>query len=425
MSTAGRLVVIGLVAVLGAAASLVAVTSLRDEGPVANASAGPSEAGSAGQSAAPSASTSEDVEAAFAEIEAQVRELRGLPAPDIGPAEIIDRAQLAVELDEMLAEEWTDEELARSNLTLQAMGLLTPEQDLRELSQALLADQVIGFYDPLEKRMVVVSDEGLSALARITYAHEYTHALQDEAFGSFAARDELTDDDAILARQALEEGDATLVMFGWALQGGNLTPQELQEVGTTPQPDTSEVPGWMLRQLEFPYSAGLTFAMQLRGSGDWAAVNDAYTRAPTSTEQVLHPEKYLAGEEPDEVQAAALADTLGGGWEDLDPTTMGEVMIDIWLVELGADQIAATGAAAGWGGDRLAVARGPDGDWAMAWRVTWDSAADADEFQAAHEGLQAGGDIRSTLVRASPIETVILHAPSDDLLAGLVSAFGG
>ena len=31
--------------------------------------------------------------------------------------------------------------------------------------------------------MVVVTDAGLTAEARVTYAHEYTHALQDAAFG--------------------------------------------------------------------------------------------------------------------------------------------------------------------------------------------------------------------------------------------------
>ena len=42
---------------------------------------------------------------------------------------------------------------------------------------------MLGFYDDVEKRMVVVSDAGLDVEAKITYAHEYTHALQDAAFG--------------------------------------------------------------------------------------------------------------------------------------------------------------------------------------------------------------------------------------------------
>ncbi len=45
----------------------------------------------------------------------------------------------------------------------------------------------------------------------------------------------------------------------------------------------------------------------------------------------------------------------------------------------------ASRAAAGWGGDRLAYLRGPDGAYALALETAWDSAADADEFVAAAE----------------------------------------
>ena len=419
MSSLARLLVIGLVASVVLAATAVTATFLADGG-VATASPTASAHASQAATTQPTGGPSLDPADAFAEIEAQVLDLRGLPAPDIGPAEIIDRAQLATELEEMLAEEWTPAELRDANLSLRAMGLLTADQDLRELSQALLADQVIGFYDPTEKRMVVVSDEGLSVLARITYAHEYTHALQDESFSSFAEREALTDDDAILARQALEEGDATVVMFQWALQ--HLTPEELQQVTTTPQPDVSGVPGWMLRQLEFPYLAGLAFVTQLRATGDWAQINDAYTDAPVSTEQVLHPEKYLAGELPVELDPIEMSQALGDGWEELEPTTMGEAMIDIWLAELGVEQAAATEAAAGWGGDLLEVAVGPDGEWVMSWRIAFDSAADAAEFADAYQEASAPAGIATFMGEDSATSVIVAHASSEDLIPRL---FGG
>ena len=43
----------------------------------------------------------------------------------------------------------------------------------------------------------------------------------------------------------------------------------------------------------------------------------------------------------------------------------------------------ATKAAAGWGGDRLAVMEGPSGSWAVAMQTVWDTAADATEFETA------------------------------------------
>ena len=40
-------------------------------------------------------------------------------------------------------------------------------------------------------------------------------------------------------------------------------------------------------------------------------------------------------------------------------------------------------AAAGWGGDRLAVVEGPDGAWAVAMQTAWDTEADAAAFETA------------------------------------------
>ncbi len=70
------------------------------------------------------------------------------------------------------------------------------------------------------------------------------------------------------------------------------------------------------------------------------------------------------------------------------------------------------------------MASGPDGSWAMAWRIAWDSAAEADEFAAVHEGLQPGFGVAAALMRPSAIETLVLHGSSADVLAGLVAAFG-
>lgn len=388
---------------------------------------GPLESGSATTSPAASATVSPTAVAsgadlqAFAQIESQVRALRELPAPDIGSPEVITRDQLGAEVDNILDETWTAEELRRANLMLTAMGLLQPGQDLRALTAELLSGQVLGFYDPARQRMVVVSDSGLSPGARVTYAHEYTHALQDAAFDTFDALDQLVDDDAIGAIQALEEGDATVVMFQWAF--ANLRPDELAQIGETPLPDTSGIPNWMVRQLEWPYVAGFGFVNALTGGQGWDSVDAAYADPPTSTEQIIHPEKYLDREPPIEVDAPAVAEALGSGWQELEPNTVGEALIDIWLGELGSTSSPAV-AAAGWGGDRLAVAEGPDGEWAMAWRVAWDSAADADEFVAAYRATAAPDGFANSVSRSSPTETLVLHASSATILGQLRDGLG-
>ena len=100
--------------------------------------------------------------------------------------------------------------------------------------------------------MVVVTDEGLDALAKFTYAHEYTHALQDAAFGLDSLdTDAEGEDDRALARTALLEGDATVPMLAWAF--ANLEPQELAEITSAPSPTRPGFRrGWSSRSQSSP-----------------------------------------------------------------------------------------------------------------------------------------------------------------------------
>jgi hypothetical protein len=372
----------------------------------------------------PSPTGSADAQAAFAQIEQGVSDLRDLPAPDIGPPDVITRDQLAVELEALFDEEWTEEQLAADNLTLRAMGLLTEDQDIRELTEQLYAGQVLGFYDFEDQRMVVVSDAGLTAEAQITYAHEFTHAMQDAAFDTGAARDDLADeDDAALARLALEEGDATVAMFQWALTG--LAPDELGGIGATPLPDMSSIPDWMVKQLNFPYLAGSSWVSGLWSSGGWDAVDAAYEQPPASTEQVLHMEKYVSDERPVDVADPDVAALLGDGWELVESSTVGEAMLGIWLGAMGVSQEDADSAAAGWGGDRLSVAQGPGEQWAMAWRIGWDTPAEADQFQEAYGEVTTELPFPTRATRASNGDTLILHASSAAMLDRMTAGLDG
>ena len=76
-------------------------------GPVASASADPSPSGtepSASASAEPSAPSDAEIQAVLDEIEEEVIGIRGLPAAEIGPADIITRDELAVELRQLFDE---------------------------------------------------------------------------------------------------------------------------------------------------------------------------------------------------------------------------------------------------------------------------------------------------------------------------------
>ena len=183
------------------------------------------------------------------------------------------------------------------------------------------------------------------------------------------------------------EGDASLTMAQWA--AGNLGPAELLQIlGASADPQAgaalNRAPAILRAPLEFPYTTGLNFVSAAYGQGQWPAVDAFYGRMPTSTEQILHPEKYAAAEAPVKVTMPAdLAKRLGPGWSVPLQDTFGELQLGIWLQEGGVDQTAATAAAAGWGGDRLAVLEGPGGAWSIAMQTTWDTEADAAAFETA------------------------------------------
>jgi len=356
----------------------------------------------------------------FGQIEVQVRALRGLAAPKLAPPAIITRAQLEAELRGRFDRDYPPARRAADNVMFRALGLLTANQDIGQLQLRLMSGQVIGFYDDQTKRMTLVSDSGISPQVEITYAHEYTHALQDHAFGLAALQmSAIGEDDRDLARLSLVEGDATVLMFQWAL--GHMTPQELIGVSQGPAPNLSGIPAWMVNDLEFPYTAGQQFVTHLQASGGTSAVDDAFRKPPASTEQILHYDKYLSHEAPMKVSAPPLARALESGWRAEPADTLGEAMVDFWLKALGVTDTEAQRAADGWGGDRLVAASGPGGATAVAWDLVWDTPADATQFAQTYRLAAAHLTVTGRLVAISDRETLVVQASSPAIVERAVA----
>jgi len=112
--------------------------------------------------------------------------------------------------------------------------------------------------------------------------------------------------------------------------------------------------------------------------GGLARVNQAFRHPPVSSEQILHPHKYIAGEQPVKVTIPDLAKLVGGA-SVLHENTLGEIGVSVLLSE-SAGSLLAGRAASGWGGDRLRGYRRADGQVLLVWRSAWDSRADAIQF---------------------------------------------
>jgi hypothetical protein len=325
----------------------------------------------------------------YAQIRVQVEAIRGLkPTAAVEPV-VIDEATLRKNLEAEFDAENTAAELAIAQDILITLGLLEPGSSLRTITLEFQAAQVAGYYSPDKDQLFVVKRSGaLGPAERVTYAHEFTHQLQDQHFDLNAlSTDAVDEDDRSLARLALIEGDAVSVQTTWTQ--ANLTPKEIGELlASSLDPKALEAlqnaPAFLRDTALFPYQDGVAFVMRLLATGGYAAVDTAFANPPGSAEQVLHPDKYLQREAPLQVALpAGLAGTVGPDWSEAGRDTLGELILRTWLREGGVPLAEARVATAGWGGDRLVLLRGPGGAVTVALRTEWDTVADADEFAAA------------------------------------------
>jgi hypothetical protein len=370
-----------------------------------------------------------DAAALYRAIEDQVVAERGLEATQRLEPTILSAAEAGAQLEERFRNDNPPEKVAVAEETLTALGLLAADVSLGDLYVDLLGSQVAGFYDPQAGELFVVSRSGrIGATEKVTFAHEFTHALQDQAFGLEGIDvDAVGQGDRSLGRLGLVEGDATLLMTLWLSR--RLTAAEIREllvVDPDAQAQLAKMPAILRDTLLFPYQQGMIFVTGIWAKGGWEAVDRAYGRLPDSTEQVLHPEKYEAGEKPVEVplDAATLAKAMGAGWKETPADTLGEFHLSVWLRENGVAAPAAGDAAAGWGGDRYVYLRGADAAYALVMRTAWDTAADADEFVDAAGTVVGDGDSPGTVVRSSATEVVVVLASDGAALNAAVDAAG-
>jgi len=343
---------------------------------------------------------------------------------------IFNRRELGVEMLRLMEQEYTPEELRLMEASYKVWGLIPPELDATALMTAMLTEEVAGFYDPDNKRMVLIVEEGtvakpswlgslLGAKAafdkdeqKTTLAHELTHALQDQLYDLNAMEAGIEhDDDMLLAFSALVEGDATLLM---SMEAGGM--QDIQEMNPDAMRATFSIMSWMMPlaggktfrsappifrdSLTFPYFQGMLFTLAVASQGDWEQVHNTYQDPPVSTEQILHPQKYLGQRDwPQEVQLPDVSDLLKpAGWEFLGGNCLGELQTAILLKRVFGGQAAA----AGWDGDRYHVLESDAGHLGLVYASVWDSPVDAQEFAQAYQTYRTSSSAPASSVAPQP-----------------------
>ncbi len=333
-----------------------------------------------------SSSTSEEgiwsqVQAArlFDQIAHQVETLRGLSPRAEVPLSFLDEREMTT----LLRQFYTERDPEAQLLPYTGLGLLP------DVPTSIHAHQVAGVYVPEQGQLYVATgQQESSADDQALLAHAYVHALQDQHFdlGAMDARAATTD--AALAVQALVEGDATLSTAFYCYGALSVADWEhlaelivqAEQPGYGEELDLTEA--WARLQ-RFPYWEGRRFIYTLFQAGGWEAINSAYTDPPRSTEQVLHPERYLEEQDgPTRVVVPDLSTVLGEGWTMLLQDTLGEFVIGLYLDALLPEETAWR-AAGGWDGDTFVVWEHEDRSRVLVWRTIWDSTAEATEFERA------------------------------------------
>lgn len=260
---------------------------------------------------------------------------------------------------------------------------------------------VIGLYE-FESRSIVMRraaaelklDDGATVdQSAWTLAHEAMHALQHQHFPhpDYGA---IKNEDQLLATQAVFEGDAMLAMRAY-VASNSWTPVRRALIEHELKADEEAAEGYQSARgskLEdspasshepaiFPYRDGFRFMSAIFRTGGAPLTDRVYRALPLSTEQILHPEKYVQGERP----RALAVPPVPSGWRSVAVGTLGELRIRAALLEC-IDEASASEAAAGWGGDTYNIVS--QGIWRrLLWSTVWDSSTDAAEFERAVQRL--------------------------------------
>lgn len=325
-------------------------------------------------------------------IEQQVSALRGLSLSGEISRKFLSSEELRSRVQSDFLVDYNESQSHIDSLIMNLFGFVSRDFDFYQLYEDLYSEQIAGFYDDQSKEMVVINEGAFDGSARMTYAHEFTHALQDEAFGLSEGLgvDEnhcSLESEYCAAVQALVEGDATLTESLWFLQNSTLQDKKdvLKYYDQSQSPIYDSMPTFLQEDFMFAYDRGFTFVQALYEEGGMEAINAAYANPPLSTEQILHPERYPK-DKPQSVDAGQSASSLLPGWKEIDRNSLGEWYTYLLLSKPGDSNWAVTEdmaaqAAEGWGGDQYVVYYNLAKDQVLlVYLSQWDTDLDAREF---------------------------------------------
>jgi hypothetical protein len=362
-----------------------------------------------------------------------VERIRGLEFRHPVDPKFLSSEQTARRVEDLFLADYSGEIAREETQLLTALGAVPAGIDLRETRAQALGSQVVGFYIP-ESGELVVQAEGnrLAPVDRVILAHELTHAVTDQNLDfPLPLEPRPGREDRDLAALAVLEGDATLSMQRFALTLPFQDQLVLSDPSVTAeaQAGLQGVPHYLRRELAFPYEDGLSFVCRLFAAGGWDAVNLAYEEPPSTSAQVLFPERYAGGEEA--VDPTDPGDP-SGAWDLAGRHELGAANL-LWLFEAPGGQTSRAiphplAAASAWAGGEVELwQRGQEAavGMALAERPNQDALCDAVVawYRAAFPDAQdAGAGAGETLAVDGPTQDAVVRCADDEIHVGIAPA---
>ncbi|MBN2623323.1 MAG: hypothetical protein JXA83_08145 [Acidimicrobiales bacterium] len=280
---------------------------------------------------------------------------------------------------------------------LEALGILPAGTDPFASTNDLVDTGTLAFYDPVAE-VVNVRGTEMSVGLEATLVHELVHVAQDQAFDLTAP----LPDDSTGAREAFDalvEGDASRIEMAYVSSlDGDRQDAYWDEYSTAydeSQQGLSDVPGALQALFAAPYVLGTPLVELIVDEGGNAAVDDAFAEPPASSEHLLDPRSYFAGDQPVDVDQPDLPD---GGDEVGEPGPIGATTLYVLLAER-IDPLDALAAADGWGGDN-AIAYDDGERTCVRADLVGDTPEDTDEIARALRDWAAVGSPGAASVEA-------------------------
>jgi hypothetical protein len=326
----------------------------------------------------------------------------GLPARSRPVVVVLSKAAMQARAVALLDREYPPDQQAYDETLYRALGLLPAEQPLRPFLVGQ-AESSLGLYDPLAGTIYVRSGSTL----RRTLLRQLVTALEDQAFGlrKLSGIRAGRRDTALAAGAAVDAYAA----FAAGARAGSTRP-----VARTTPPFGA----FLAAESRFAQTTGLRFVGALQAIGGRRAIFTALRRFPTTTEQLLHLDAFLAREP---VAQAALPTVIGRfGLERQD--AFGELDVRALLQAFGVPRVDRV--ATGWGGGRTGVYRDSSGRQSVVLALDWDQTSDADEWAAAVPAYLAAafGAGGYAAFAQDGVHTALAFGPSHDDAASIAAA---